>query len=60
MGAAMVILGLMVQAGFSLTLVKLLMILFFLVVTSPSSCHALAKSALNHGMEPELDVVDKK
>ena len=60
LGAALVILGLVVQAGGSLTVVKLVMILFFLVMTSPSSCHALAKSALNQGLRPELDKPDKK
>ena len=36
--------------------VKLLMILFFMLITSPTSCHALAKSALGNGVRPELDV----
>ena len=59
MGAAMIVLGLVLQSfqdGPSLVPVKLLMILFFLLVTSPSSCHALARSALVHGLQPELDV----
>lgn len=42
--------------GHVLTAVKLLMILFFLVVTSPTSCHALAKSALTQGLEPVLEI----
>jgi multicomponent Na+:H+ antiporter subunit G len=56
MGAGMILLGLMVQAGVSLVTFKLIVILFFLLVTSPSSCHALAQSAIAHGLEPELDV----
>ena len=35
-----------------LVTVKLLMILFFLFVTSPTSCHALASSALAQGVRP--------
>lgn len=55
MGAGMIMIGLMFQSGLSLTTVKLLMILFFLLITSPSSCHALAKAAQVHGVRPVLD-----
>ncbi|MEZ6091422.1 MAG: monovalent cation/H(+) antiporter subunit G [Pirellulaceae bacterium] len=55
MGAGGILIGLMLQAGASLATVKLVMILFFLVVTSPSSCHALARSALTHGLSPVLE-----
>lgn len=56
MGAGLVVIGLMFLAGPTLTAFKLVVILFFLTVTSPSSCHALAKSAITHGLKPELDV----
>ena len=39
-----------------LTAIKLLMILFFLLITSPASCHALAKSALTQGLKPVLEI----
>lgn len=55
LGAGLIVIGLLFQAGLSLVAVKLLMILFFLLVTSPSSCHALARSALAHGLNPVLD-----
>ena len=64
LGAALIVLGLAFQAasvcagdlvGASLVVAKLLMILFFLFVTSPSSCHALAKSAMSKGLNPVLD-----
>ncbi|MEM9825079.1 MAG: monovalent cation/H(+) antiporter subunit G [Planctomycetota bacterium] len=55
-GAGLILLGLMIRAGFSLVAVKLGMILFFLMVVSPSSCHALAKSAMYWGVQPALDV----
>lgn len=54
-GAGAILFGLMFQSGLSLTTVKLLMILFFLLVASPSSCHALARSAMTHGLSPVLD-----
>ena len=56
MGAGMILLGLMIQAGVSLVTFKLITILFFMLVASPSACHALAHSAIAHGLKPELDV----
>ncbi|EMI18581.1 Na+/H+ antiporter subunit [Rhodopirellula maiorica SM1] len=55
MGAGLIVAGLLLQAGLSLTALKLVAILFFLTVTSPSSCHALARSAITHGLKPVLD-----
>lgn len=52
MGAGLILLGLMFQAGLTLVTVKLVMIFFFLFVTSPTSCHALASAALAHGVRP--------
>lgn len=54
-GAGLILLGLMIYSGFNLVTAKLLMILFFFLITSPSACHALAKAAMKHGVEPELD-----
>ncbi|WP_404306554.1 monovalent cation/H(+) antiporter subunit G [Neorhodopirellula lusitana] len=59
MGAGLIVIGLMLLAGPTLATVKLFAILFFLTITSPSSCHALARSALAHGLEPELDVASE-
>ena len=52
MGAGLILLGLMFQAGQPLVVVKLVMICFFLFITSPTSCHALASSALAHEVKP--------
>lgn len=54
-GAGLILIGLMIYSGFNLETVKLMMILFFFLITSPSACHALAKAALRHGVKPELD-----
>ncbi len=51
-GAGLILVGLAVLAGASLSAVKLLMILFFLYVTSPTACHALAQAALTQGLRP--------
>lgn len=50
MGAGLILLGLMFQAGISLVTAKLVIVLFFLFVTSPTSTHALFKSAYAGGM----------
>jgi len=51
-GAWMVLVGLMLQAGFNLVMVKLLLILVFLLLTSPLSSHALTKAAYGRGLDP--------
>lgn len=69
LGAGLIVVGLLIHGlggiftgaegdltGHFLTAFKLLMILFFLTVTSPTSCHALAKSALTQGLKPVLEI----
>ncbi|MCG8692447.1 MAG: monovalent cation/H(+) antiporter subunit G [Minwuiales bacterium] len=53
-GAALILVGLMLQAGFTLITVKLLLILLFLWFTSPTASYALANSALFDGVKPLL------
>ena len=48
--AACFIVGLMLQAGWSLVAVKLLMVLLLLWLTSPTSAHALVKAANHAGL----------
>ncbi len=60
MGAGLILFGLMLKAGLTLSTLKLVAILFFLTVTSPSSCHALARSALAHGYMPVFDLKPRK
>ena len=55
MGALLVILGVMLQAGFTLASVKLAAILVFLLFTSPTASYALANAALLAGIKPKLD-----
>lgn len=52
--ASFIVLGLMLQSGWSLTLVKLLLILLILFLTSPTSTHALAKAARHGNLEPVI------
>jgi multicomponent Na+:H+ antiporter subunit G len=46
------VVGLMIQAGFSLVSVKLLLIMVFVFFTSPMTTHALARACLNGGIRP--------
>jgi multicomponent Na+:H+ antiporter subunit G len=52
MGAVLVIVGIMLQAGLSLAAVKLAAILLFLLITSPTASNALASAALLAGLRP--------
>ena len=54
LGAGLILAGLVVQAGWTLVAVKLLLIFAFLFLTSPTATHALARAALLNGVEPQL------
>jgi multicomponent Na+:H+ antiporter subunit G len=54
MGAGLILTGLMFQTGLSLVTFKLVLIMLLLLLSSPTSAHALAKSAISHGLEPLL------
>lgn len=51
--ALMIVTGLILQAGFTLLSVKLALILLFLLFTSPTAAHALARAGLDDGLDPE-------
>ena len=52
MGIGLILVGLMIQAGLTLITVKLLLILIFVLFTSPATTHALARACLNAGVRP--------
>ena len=51
-GAGLILLGLILQAGLTLVAVKLVMIGLLLFFTSPVAVHALAKAAMGRGLMP--------
>lgn len=53
-GAALVLLGLMLQAGPTLVAVKLLFVGLLILVASPTATHALARAAMVRGLQPLL------
>ena len=54
LGAALLLAGMMLQAGFSLVAVKLAIIGMLVFFTSPTATHALARAALERGVAPLL------
>lgn len=54
LGAEFIILGLMVQSGFTQTSLKLFLIAFLLFLTSPTASHAVANAAHHAGLKPLL------
>lgn len=55
LGALLIISGLAIQSGLTLVTVKLVLILLFLLFTSPTSSHALNHTAWAGGLRPILD-----
>jgi multicomponent Na+:H+ antiporter subunit G len=54
MGAGLMLLGFMVQAGWSLVTLKLLFLLALIFFIGPVISHALAQAALHEGVKPLL------
>lgn len=54
LGAGLILGGMMIQGGFSLVTAKLILILIFLLYTSPTSTYALANAAYSRGLQPLL------
>ena len=52
LGAGLLLLGMMLQAGFSLVTVKLIFVGLLLFFTSPTATHALARAARARGLAP--------
>jgi multicomponent Na+:H+ antiporter subunit G len=54
LGAGLILLGLMLQGGWTLVTAKLAMIGLLLLFASPTATHALARAALIRGVKPLL------
>ena len=55
LGAGAILAGLMIEAGLTLVTVKLALIVIFILFTSPTATHALARAALHGGVQLPLD-----
>jgi len=52
LGMPMMLLGVMLQTGLTLVTLKIVLLMVFLLLTSPTACHALAKAAISSGIKP--------
>lgn len=59
LGAGLILTGLMFVSPHWLVTVKLVAILLFLWITSPTSAHALANAALGAGLRPQVDETEE-
>lgn len=55
LATTLILLGLMMLAGWSIISFKLLLILLFILLTSPVASHALTKAALHGKLQPLVD-----
>ena len=53
LGAALILIGLMLQATDFIVLCKLVFVLLFAMLTGPTASHALAKAALHSDLKPK-------
>lgn len=58
LGAGLIVLGLALQSGLSLVTVKLFLLLGFLIFTSPTATHAIARAAAHGQLRPLLQRVE--
>ena len=52
LGVVMLFVGMMLQAGFTFVAVKIFLIILFIMFTSPTGTHALARTARIDGLKP--------
>ena len=55
LGTILILFGLILYAGLNIVSIKLLLILIFILITTPTAAHALAKSALHGKLKPITD-----
>jgi len=53
-GAGFLLVGMMLQGGFTLVTVKLIFLLVIFLFTAPVATHAVTRAALSVGIEPKL------
>lgn len=54
LATALIVVGLLFQTDAWMVQAKLVMVLVFVLLTSPTASHALAKAALHGGLQPQL------
>lgn len=59
-GAVSLLVGLMIREGLNMFSLRILVIIFFLLLTNPVSTHAIARSAVISGIKPWRIEKEKK
>ena len=54
LGTMLILFGLIIYHGLTLISLKLLLILVFILITTPPAAHAVAKSALHGNLKPTI------
>lgn len=54
LGLGLIVIGLMLQSGFTLTTAKLAIILILIFFTSPAATHAIARAMMHRDVKPVL------
>jgi len=60
LGTILVLTGIILQAGLTLATIKLVAIMVFLLLTSPTAAYALANAARLSGLAPERETPDEE
>ncbi len=55
LAAALLIIGIILDTGFTLDSAKLMLLFFILIVANPTIAHALCRAAANGGNTPEME-----
>jgi multicomponent Na+:H+ antiporter subunit G len=59
LGTCLILLGVLVASGDGATATKAVLCILFVLVTSPTAAHALARGAYKDGIRPTPSVVDR-
>lgn len=60
LGILLIITGLIINQGFSLNSLKLILIYIFIAIANPVASHAISKAALDFGIKPLLKKIERK
>ena len=60
LAATLLIIGIILDTGFTLDSAKLMLLIFIMIIANPTITHALCRAAANGGTTPETEISDKE
>lgn len=60
LAATLLIIGIILDTGFTLDAAKLLLLIFIMIIANPTITHALCRAAANGGTTPETEISAKE